>query len=106
MEAIKHGQPKEFKYGDMVVAIKSVASSADRLEVALSGGGAESYKVACRCMILGWRGFTRDGKDIPFSPLEFANIPDLPEGNFFILLGNFIAKETDILEANAKIKND
>jgi len=108
MEASKHGQPKEFTYGDMVVLVKPHATSQDRMEVAFSKDDVPTrFKLAARLMVIGWRGLTRDGKEVPYSPEELRNVPDLPDHNFAIELGLFIWKETDISGMKDKdLKND
>lgn len=97
MEARKQAQAKEFIYGDLTVLVKPHASSQDRMDVAFSPNDvALRYRLAARLMVVGWKGFTRDNKEVPYSPQELENVPDMPERSFAIELGNFIWKETDL----------
>ena len=112
MEAVKnHGQPKEFKWGeDMVVLVKPHASSGDKMDVAYTpaglGGISERFKLAARIMVVGWRGFTRDGKEVEYAPHELDNVPDLPGKLFANELGRFIWANTDISgQEDAELKN-
>lgn len=97
MEAIKSSTPKEFAWGDMMVLVKSHASSQDRMEIAFTPENVPArYALAARLMVIGWKGFTRDGKEVPYSPDELKSVPDMPEKLFAVELGRFIWAQTDI----------
>ena len=111
MEAVKnHGQPKEFAWGDMIILVKPHATSGDKMDVAYTpsglGGISERFKLAARIMVVGWRGFTRDGREVEYAPHELDNVPDLPGKLFANELGRFIWANTDISgREDAELKN-
>ena len=106
MEAARRdGQPKEFTWGDLVVLVKPHATSGDKMDVAYTpaslSGVSERYKIAARLMVIGWRGFTRDGKAVEYAPWELDNVPDIRREDgklelFSEKLGRYIWANTDI----------
>ena len=108
MEALKTGQPLSFSWGDMSILVKPHATSDDRLQVALEKPGlGRRFVLASRLMVIGWKGLTREGKEVPYSPEELDSIPDLPGKNFLDQLGAFVWKNTDISgREDSDLKND
>ena len=113
--AIRSGNPVEFTWGDMVVLVKRHATSGDKMDVAYTpaslGGVSERFKLAARLMVIGWRGFTRDGKEVEYAPHELDNVPDIRRSDgklelFSEKLGLFIWQNTDISgREDADLKN-
>ena len=107
MEAIKQGQPLVFKWGDMEILVKPHATSDDRLQVALEKPGlGRRFVLASRLMVCGWKGLTRDGEAVEYSPAELDSVPDLPGKNFLDHIGAFVWEHTDINgKGDADLKN-
>ena len=113
--AIRSGNPVEFTWGDMVVLVKRHATSGDKMDVSYTpaslGGVSERFKLAARLMVIGWRGFTRDGKEVEYAPHELDNVPDIRRSDgklelFSEKLGLFIWQNTDISgREDADLKN-
>ena len=98
MEALKQGKSLTFKWGeDLEIYIKPRATSDDRLQVALEKPGlGRRFVLATRLMVIGWKGLTRDGEEVPYSPEALDSVPDIPPRNFIDSLGGFVWKNTDI----------
>lgn len=106
----------EFKYEDVTFLVKPEATEFDRLEVALAGrqdgkdivfSRAEYAKTLVRCMVTGWKGAQRDGKDVPYSFEEIADIPKVRGRNVMLELSGFIMDHTDIhKDSGEHIKKD
>ena len=115
MELVKHSQPLEFKYEDIVFLVKKHANAEDKMEVALSGKRdgndifwtrAEYCKTIIRRMVLGWKGVTQDGKEVPYSFDALCELPHVEGRNVFLALGEFVMEHTDIRNSKAKdLKN-
>ena len=104
----------EFKFEDVIFLVKPEASEDDRMEIALSGrleekagvpvitnSRAEFCKTAIRCMVADWKGIKRAGHDVPYSYDELKNFPHVDKRNIFLELGDFIIKNTDIVNRRA-----
>ena len=104
----------EFKFEDVIFLVKPEASEDDRMEIALSGrleekagvavitkSRAEFCKTAIRCMVVDWKHVKRGGHPVPYSYEELKNFPHVEKRNVFLELGDFIIKNTDIVNRRA-----
>ena len=106
MEVAKRSNvPLEFFWGDVKVKVKPQATSGERMDIAYTPSGLRGvsarFKLAARIMVLGWEGLTRNGEDVPYSPEELDNVPDMrgSDGKLLLFaneLGRFIWDKTDI----------
>ena len=108
MEAVTQSVPLQFKYGDLVVFVKPVASSEDRMEYILTDSRAARCRTAVARMVTGWKGLKIGDEEVPYSLEALSTVPDIPgEGVFFLKLGNWIIDNTDLLKGiGRKLKND
>ena len=120
MELIKGGEPLEFKYKDVTFYVKRHSVESDALEAwgaasmdptgALVAPRAEYVKALVRCFVLGWKGVTRDGKEVPYSLGAFYNEFPRQEGggepSIFVQLASFILEKTDFQKEDTARKND
>lgn len=120
MEISKGGEPLEFRYKDVTFFIKRHAVESDALEAwgaasidpagALVAPRAEYVKALIRCFVLGWKGVTRDGKEVPYSLDAFYHgFPRQSGGSepsVFVQIANFILEKTDFQKEDVARKNE
>lgn len=115
MELVRPEKPLEFQYEDVTFLVKAKASAGDRMDVKTSGrwdkGGyhfstPEFNRAIIRRMVLGWRGVTLDGKDVPYAFETMDNyFPITGDEDVYNALGVFIVEKTGILKQDNVQKN-
>lgn len=114
MELIEPSKPLEFIFKDVTFYVKPLCSAGDKAEILLIGenqgrgqvrvSAAAYVQTVLRRMILGWKGVTRQGREVPYSWEVFDQY--FPKEDIVVLpLFNFIIEKTDVGQHKAEIKN-
>lgn len=118
MELVAPKEPLEFKYKDVTFLIKPQAVDADRMEVFSAGSRdgtrlsipkADFRRALVRCFVVGWKGVTYKGKEVPyaFETLIQSFPPHDQKGRSVIDdLCDFIIGHTDIFKEDEVEKKE
>lgn len=101
-------EPLEYAYGDVTFLVKRRATAYDRF-VVVTQKDAGAFAEACvRQMVAGWRGVTSKGKPVAYGYDLIKFLPPLEGRNIYLLLADFIQRETDLLgeREDPQRKND
>ena len=116
MELVKEKDNLEFQYKDVTFIVRSTATARDkfhldtRVVLNVNGTGMmkllDLYEFAIRQFVIGWRGVTQDGQDVPYSFESFEKaFPIDPKDDVFLRLGGFIVSNVGLLPPGEEPKN-
>lgn len=114
MELIRRREPLQFKHEDVVFLVKPQTTAADRMEMFMSGrveacGSkmtvADFNKALIRCFVVGWKGVTFEGKEVPYA---YETLMDSFPNNDDVLtrLSAFILEHTDAFKKDEALKKE
>ena len=112
----KEAKTIEFKYGDVVLLVKTEATEGDRMVAVFHSYGKGDPQTAAkrvaycreaaRCMVVGWKNVQDDkGQDLPFDFDLLETFPQIAGHSLFIELGGFIHEKTDFGGVKQEAKN-
>lgn len=115
MELLQPNKPLEFVYKDVTFMVKSQCSAGDRAEILLAGenkgNGQVEYsrpaymKTVLRRMVVGWRGVTVNGQEVPYAWELFDQRFPKDDG-IMLELFNFVVEHTDLGKHKETVKNE
>lgn len=117
MELLKEVPPLEYVFKDVTFVIRAQANAHDKFQMDMSLGQIngegkveatlrEVYQTLIKLFVVGWKGVTQDGKEVPYSYDLLTNaFPADPMDDVYMRLGGFIASKTGILPAPDSVKN-
>jgi hypothetical protein len=118
MELLKLDErPVEYKWEDVTFVVKKTYSTADKFAVDTAGQLLESgkisfkpwelYKVLIRTFVIGWKGVTENGKEVPWDYDVFMSRFPVKNRDVVMLLGLFISEQINIFgeEVPSQLKN-
>jgi len=115
MELLARKPTLEFKYHDVTFLIKGSATAADKMDLALGGrqegdktiyNSAEYCRALVRLFVVGWKGVTFEGKEVPYAFETFCeHFPHVHGDNAFVKVAAFIVEHTDVKKEQKDLKN-